>query len=177
MGSSLLWRKSSGRSSSLCCTSMHTAVHNGSLFRVAVDLGLIEGPGLVQVGLRGQGQDAEGLRWMQGHRPAKTSRIELRATVDDRELLDRAAAALGTDRSSFLLSAAAPHACLSSLRAINQLLWPPTPGAWRAWASRSCPSGCAEAPAANPSPSPCWPAWESMNAMKARASLRPYCWM
>jgi arginase family enzyme len=40
------------------------AVHNGSLFRVAVDLGLIEGPGLVQVGLRGQGQDAEGLRWM-----------------------------------------------------------------------------------------------------------------
>ena len=40
----------------------------------------------------------------QGHRPAKTSRIELRATDDDRDLLDRAAAALGTDRSSFLLS-------------------------------------------------------------------------
>ena len=40
----------------------------------------------------------------QGHRPAKTSRIELRATEDDRDLLDRAAAALGTDRSSFLLS-------------------------------------------------------------------------
>jgi uncharacterized protein (DUF1778 family) len=39
-----------------------------------------------------------------GHRPAKTSRIELRATEDDRDLLDRAAAALGTDRSSFLLS-------------------------------------------------------------------------
>ena len=39
----------------------------------------------------------------QGHRPAK-SRIELRATEDDRVLLDRAAAALGTDRSSFLLS-------------------------------------------------------------------------
>jgi uncharacterized protein (DUF1778 family) len=38
-----------------------------------------------------------------GHRPAKTSRIELRATEDDRDLLDRAAAALGTDRSSFLL--------------------------------------------------------------------------
>ena len=38
----------------------------------------------------------------QGHRPAKTSRIELRATEDD--LLDRAAAALGTDRSSFLLT-------------------------------------------------------------------------
>ncbi len=40
----------------------------------------------------------------QGHRPVKTSRIELRATEDDRDLLDRAAAALGTDRSSFLLS-------------------------------------------------------------------------
>jgi uncharacterized protein (DUF1778 family) len=40
----------------------------------------------------------------QGHRPPKTSRIELRATEDDRDLLDRAAAALGTDRSSFLLS-------------------------------------------------------------------------
>jgi uncharacterized protein (DUF1778 family) len=40
----------------------------------------------------------------QGHRPAKTSRIELRATEDDRDLLDRAAAALGTDRSSFLLA-------------------------------------------------------------------------
>jgi uncharacterized protein (DUF1778 family) len=40
----------------------------------------------------------------QGHRPAKTCRIELRATDDDRALLDRAAAALGTDRSSFLLS-------------------------------------------------------------------------
>jgi uncharacterized protein (DUF1778 family) len=39
-----------------------------------------------------------------GHRPAKTSRIELRATEDDRDLLDRAAAALGTDRSSFLLT-------------------------------------------------------------------------
>ena len=35
---------------------------------------------------------------------AKTSRIELRATEDDRDLLDRAAAALGTDRSSFLLA-------------------------------------------------------------------------
>ena len=40
----------------------------------------------------------------QRHRPAKTSRIELRATEDDRDLLDRAAAALGTDRSSFLLA-------------------------------------------------------------------------
>ena len=40
----------------------------------------------------------------QGLRPAKTSRIELRATEDVRDLLDRAAAALGTDRSSFLLS-------------------------------------------------------------------------
>ena len=40
----------------------------------------------------------------QGHRPAKTSRIELRATEDDSDLLDRAAAALGTDRSSFLLA-------------------------------------------------------------------------
>ncbi len=40
----------------------------------------------------------------QGHRPAKTSRIEFRATEDDRDLLDRAATALGTDRSSFLLA-------------------------------------------------------------------------
>jgi len=40
----------------------------------------------------------------QGRRPAKTSRIELRATEDDRDLLDRAATALGTDRSSFLLA-------------------------------------------------------------------------
>ncbi|MCX5953171.1 MAG: DUF1778 domain-containing protein [Cyanobacteria bacterium] len=40
----------------------------------------------------------------QGHRPAKTNRIELRATEDDRDLLDPAAAALGTDRSSFLLA-------------------------------------------------------------------------
>ena len=40
----------------------------------------------------------------QGQRPAKTSRIELRATEDERDLLDRAATALGTDRSSFLLA-------------------------------------------------------------------------
>jgi uncharacterized protein (DUF1778 family) len=40
----------------------------------------------------------------QGHRPVKTSRIELRTTEDDRDLLDRADAALGTDRSSFLLA-------------------------------------------------------------------------
>ncbi|QPN59158.1 DUF1778 domain-containing protein [Synechococcus sp. CBW1002] len=40
----------------------------------------------------------------QGLRLAKTSRIELRATEHDRDLLDRAAAALGTDRSSFLLA-------------------------------------------------------------------------
>ena len=40
----------------------------------------------------------------QAPRPAKPSRIELRATEDDRDLLDRAAAALGTDRSSFLLA-------------------------------------------------------------------------
>lgn len=39
-----------------------------------------------------------------GRRPAKTSRIELRATEDDRNLLDRAATVLGTDRSSFLLA-------------------------------------------------------------------------
>ena len=39
-----------------------------------------------------------------GSGPAKTSRIELRASEDDRNLLDRAAAALGTDRSSFLLA-------------------------------------------------------------------------
>lgn len=37
-------------------------------------------------------------------RGVKTSRIELRATDDDRDLLDRAATALGTDRSSFLLA-------------------------------------------------------------------------
>ena len=36
--------------------------------------------------------------------PVKTSRIELRASESDRELLDRAAAAIGTDRSSFLLN-------------------------------------------------------------------------
>jgi uncharacterized protein (DUF1778 family) len=41
---------------------------------------------------------------LHGHRPAKTSRIEQRATEDDRDLLDLAAAALGTDRSSFLLA-------------------------------------------------------------------------
>jgi uncharacterized protein (DUF1778 family) len=40
----------------------------------------------------------------QGLRPAKTSRIELRATEDDRDLLDRAAAVLATVRSSFWLS-------------------------------------------------------------------------
>ena len=40
----------------------------------------------------------------QGPPPAKTSRIELRATEDDRDLLDRVAVALGTDRSSFLLA-------------------------------------------------------------------------
>jgi uncharacterized protein (DUF1778 family) len=33
----------------------------------------------------------------------KTCRIELRATAEDRDLLDRAAAALGSDRSSFVL--------------------------------------------------------------------------
>jgi uncharacterized protein (DUF1778 family) len=33
-----------------------------------------------------------------------TSRIELRATEADRDLLDRAAAALGIDRCSFLLA-------------------------------------------------------------------------
>ena len=36
--------------------------------------------------------------------PTKTSRIELRASDGDRELLDRAAAVIGTDRSSFLLN-------------------------------------------------------------------------
>jgi len=41
---------------------------------------------------------------LQSHKPAKTRRIELRATETDRDLLDRAAAALGTDRSSFLLT-------------------------------------------------------------------------
>ena len=39
-----------------------------------------------------------------GHRPAKTSRIQLRATEDDRNLLYQAATALCTDRSSFLLA-------------------------------------------------------------------------
>ena len=34
----------------------------------------------------------------------KSTRIELRATRDDRELIDRAAAALGLDRSAFVLS-------------------------------------------------------------------------
>ena len=41
---------------------------------------------------------------LQSHKPAKTRRIELRASETDRDLLDRAAAALGTDRSSFLLT-------------------------------------------------------------------------
>ena len=36
--------------------------------------------------------------------PLKASRIELRASQEDRDLLDRAAAALGINRSSFLLS-------------------------------------------------------------------------
>jgi len=40
----------------------------------------------------------------EGRRAAKTSRIEHRASENDRNLLDRAAAALGTDRSSFLLA-------------------------------------------------------------------------
>ena len=40
----------------------------------------------------------------------KTSRIELRATPEDRDLLDRAAAALGTDRSTFVLATARPAA-------------------------------------------------------------------
>ncbi len=40
----------------------------------------------------------------EGLRPAITSWIELRATEADRDLLDRAAAALGIDRSSFLLA-------------------------------------------------------------------------
>ena len=43
------------------------SVHNGSLCRVAVELGIIEGRDLVQVGLRGQGQDADGIRWMRDH--------------------------------------------------------------------------------------------------------------
>jgi uncharacterized protein (DUF1778 family) len=36
---------------------------------------------------------------------AKTSRIELRTTAADRDLIDRAAEAAGTDRSSFVLDA------------------------------------------------------------------------
>jgi len=39
------------------------------------------------------------------NRPAKTSRIELRTTAADRDLIDRAAEAAGTDRSSFVLDA------------------------------------------------------------------------
>jgi uncharacterized protein (DUF1778 family) len=35
---------------------------------------------------------------------SKTSRIELRATLEDRDLLDSAAAALGLDRSAFILT-------------------------------------------------------------------------
>ena len=35
---------------------------------------------------------------------SKTSRIELRATLEDRDLLDSAAAALGLDRSAFVLT-------------------------------------------------------------------------
>lgn len=40
---------------------------------------------------------------IRGVAATKTSRIELRATAEDRELFDRAAAVLGTDRSSFVL--------------------------------------------------------------------------
>jgi len=32
----------------------------------------------------------------------------------------------------------APRVCLWSPRSISQLLWPTTPGAWRAWASQTC---------------------------------------
>ena len=39
-----------------------------------------------------------------GDRSAKTSRIEIRANAADRDLLDRAATALCTDRSSFVLT-------------------------------------------------------------------------
>ena len=49
---------------------------------------------------------ARGSHRLRGSGAAKTSRIELRASEDDRDLLDRAAAALGVDRSSFLLSQA-----------------------------------------------------------------------
>ncbi|WP_254942675.1 DUF1778 domain-containing protein [Cyanobium sp. A1C-AMD] len=35
---------------------------------------------------------------------SKTSRIELRTTLEDRDLLDSAAAALGLDRSAFVLT-------------------------------------------------------------------------
>ena len=49
-----------------------------------------------------------------GRRPVKSSRIELRATEDDRVLLDRAATALGTDRSSFLLA----QGCLAAQRVL-----------------------------------------------------------
>jgi uncharacterized protein (DUF1778 family) len=39
----------------------------------------------------------------ESRRPTKTSRIELRASENDSELLDKAAAALGTDRNSLLV--------------------------------------------------------------------------
>lgn len=57
-----------------------------------------------------------------GSGAAKTSRIELRASEDDRNLLDRAAAALGVDRSSFLLSRPA-----RSLPGLVRLLERPSP--------------------------------------------------
>ncbi len=44
------------------------------------------------------------VRYGRGRCMAKTRRIELRAMSEDRELMDRAAATLGTDRSSFVIT-------------------------------------------------------------------------
>lgn len=48
-------------------TDMGRMVHNGSLFKVAVEKGLVRGSDLIQVGLRGSGHGQENLKWMRDH--------------------------------------------------------------------------------------------------------------
>ena len=84
---------------------LHDVIQSGICWRVT----LHSCPGQVALvrfeksGKGGRLLHQESAQWNQ-LAGAKTSRIELRATEDDRDLLVRAAAALGTDRSSFLLA-------------------------------------------------------------------------
>lgn len=48
-------------------TDMGRMVHNGSLFKVAVEKGLLCGRDLIQVGLRGNGHSEKNLQWMRDH--------------------------------------------------------------------------------------------------------------